>query len=164
VISSDSRILLENTYDNIIVASQNAVWSFIRNACETGYNVQDKGKTRLITTKNILMKKPEILSREVTSPYIIVPLPKISETFQTFGLKSIYVTFDIEIWFKEMDSARLVDFIRKTLHNQETLFSSQLALYRFLNTGSGLDDRDLPGGDTAFCYTLTVMYEWLGAY
>lgn len=152
---SDSRLVFETTYANLIQGSQQAVWSFLRSTLENE-------TTNAVKTKNVLDRVPENLAEGVGFPYVIVPLPTVAEEFLTFSQKRIMVVFDIEVWIKNSSTAVLIDRVRRALSANKNFFDSDLILHQFINTGSDHNIVELPNGDKVQQYRLTVQYEWIG--
>jgi len=141
----------EVTYANLLKQAQEDVWRLI-----------DESATIQTYTKTILSNFPaSCLTKNTGFPFIVVPIPSISEEQITMGQKRIYLIFNIEIWFKKLDSLVLVDALRTLLSSNDGTFSGPYNLNQFLSSG-GVTAIDLPDGSQVNQYILSVEYEWIG--
>ena len=152
---SDAKLVMESTYSNILLSSQNSVWTYIRADLENQTN-------NSLRTKNVLDRIPENLTRGVGFPYVIVPLPSISEERFTMTQKRIFVNFDIEVWIKNNSTVVLIDRVRALLSSNSSTFSGSLTLHQFLNSSGEMEVIDLPDESIVQRYVLSVQYEWIG--
>lgn len=141
----------EVTYSNLLKQAQEDVWRLL-----------DESATIQAYTKTILSSFPaSCIQKHTGFPFVVISYPEISEGRITMGQKQITLTFDIEVWFKKLDSLVLVDAIRTVLSSNEGTFSKTYNLNQFLNSG-GVNIIELPDGSQVNQYILSVQYEWIG--
>jgi hypothetical protein len=138
------------TYSNLVKQAQEDVWRLI-----------DESTAVQAYTKNVLNAMPVGLTSPIGFPYIIVPLPQVSEQDLTMSQRRIVLTFDVEVWIKKLDNAALVDVVRVLLSSNQATFSTSYSLFKFLHSGR-VNYVDFPDGQRVQQYIISVQYEWIG--
>lgn len=153
--NAQGNVVFELEYDNIVQASQTAIWNFVRTYFQ---NTSDTS----IKTKNVFDRIPEDLTQGIGYPYIIVPYPEVRESLFTFTEKKVEVVFKIEVWFKGFSARRLIDAVRTCLNNREEFCSGRLRMAKFVQPDSAYDVISLDNNDVVNRYVFTVIYDWTG--
>lgn len=152
---SRAKIVQEATYFNLLGAAQNAVWTFVRAACENSSQSRFK-------TINVFDRIPERLTQDVGFPFVVVPIPNTSNERLTYTMERTYLSFDLEVWIKDTKTIYLVDYIKNALVQKRDFMDYQLTLHQFLPTDGVLDVITLNDGTIIQRYILTVQFEWIG--
>jgi len=141
----------EVTYSNLLKQAQEDVWRLL----------SESSTIRGYTTTILSNFPSSCLTKNLGWPFIVVPIPSMDEEQLTMGQKRIFLLFNIEVWFKKLDSLVLVDAIRNLLSTNKGTFSGTYNLNQFL-AGGGVSVIELPDGSSANQYVLSVEYEWIG--
>lgn len=140
----------EVTYAALAVQAQANVWDSIKNSS----SVQ-------AYTNAVLDHAPAGLTGKTGYSFVVIPLPRISESQLTSTLKSDIITFDVEVWIWKHSSAPLVDAVRNVLSGLEKTYSGTYQMHEFLSDGD-VEYVETDDGRIVQKYTLTVRYEWIG--
>ncbi|MFA5158041.1 MAG: hypothetical protein WC451_02550 [Patescibacteria group bacterium] len=118
-IGTTAYVLPILTYDNAPDVGQTLLWNILRSDPTLG------GGSVLTRKLNVLDKKPEEISSGTGYPYLIVPIPRISEEFATFVKKILEIEYGCELYALQTKPQReMIAAIRKCIRSNISLFGT----------------------------------------
>lgn len=135
------------THDEVPVLSQQLIWTVLK----TDKAIAEK-------TMNILDKEPEALNKGVGFPYVIVPVPSISEENITMRKKELSVAFACSVYSIQTHTLReMVGLVRSAVRKNIPILG-QLRLEHVTTNSDNMGAYELDDGRIAYCINMDITF------